>query len=339
MPIPLNRVVQKTFLRAGSATLAASGAVGSYTNLPPTWSTVPTVTFTQGQGADYSIDPLESDPNPGEQTSVSYIGSGLPSGVQLIAASKVYRYDGITAPGSTDLNRLRATDNGVPVLFADSNLHRVEIVSGLVWSTTPTPSYVELTTTAYNAGQHVSLYNAATDEFRVTPGFSLPSWLSLTPGPGAGSGNLTPNGTQLDANDIPANPGIKIDVRRSGGAWVSSPAFGVTVAAVSPITATWVNLAYTSVNANKDFYATSVRVDGSGNWRYGPFFSMARQRDYTGMGDGTPDTQAVWDSFATMADDLAQAAPGWVAQETPPWGGWTMYGVDYDFNLALFVPG
>lgn len=243
----------------------------------------------------------------------------------------VFQLSGISS--SVGQGLLRQT---TPLLGLASIVAQQSMTAGVHWTAVPSVSFVASSQAGVSLGQWVSGYNAATDEFRVTPGYSLPAWLSLT---GTGGVNLTPNGTQVDADDVAANPGIKIDVRRSGGAWVSSAAFGVTVAAVSPITATWVNLAYTSVNANKDFYSYGARVDGSGNWLYGPFFNTARQRDYAGMVDGTPDTQAVWDSFATMADDLVHAAPGWVMQETPPWGGWTMYGVNYDFNLVLFVPG
>lgn len=302
----------------------------------PQWSGVISPVFQVGEFGQYDIAAHITDYNTSADEIQISTGT-LPTG---------YHFDGryIVSDG----NQVFGNSGGIVCQVIRNNevgqasfssSFTIQTISSAQWATTPSISIVEGSTSPYSLLQNITNYNATTDEFRVTPGYSLPSWLALTPGPGAGSGNLTPNGTQLDANDIPANPGIKIDVRRSGGAWVSSPAFGVTVAPVSPITATWTNLAYTSVNANKDFYATSVRVDGSGNWLYGPFFNTARQRDYAGMVDGTPDTQAVWDSFATMADDLVHAAPGWVMQETPPWGGWTMYGVNYDFNLVLFVPG
>lgn len=278
MPIPLQRVVQKTFLRVGSAVLSASGTVGSYINLPPIWTTIPIISFTQGLGEDKSVDAYESDPNPGETTTLSYIGGTLPNGISFIPASKVYRYDGIAAPGSTDTSQLRSTDNGVPPLSTDSNVHRVEIASSLIWSTTPNPSFVELTTgPSYSFAPHIPNYSAVTDEFRVTPGYSLPAWLSLT---GTGSVNLTPNGAQVDANDVPSNPGIKIDVRRSGGAWVSSAAFGVTVTAVPVVAGSIDDFALEGIWYPNAFIDPQYGNTGAG----GNFVSLGKHANFAPSG-------------------------------------------------------
>jgi hypothetical protein len=144
MPIPLQRVVQKTFFRQGSATMSASGTVGSYINQSPVAQNHPTISFTQGLGQDISIASLWSDPNPGEQVALAYIGVGMPNGVSFISATKVYRYDGVSAPGSTDLNQIRGTDNGSPPLSSNSNLHRVQVVaSPLVWQPVGSQSFTQ----------------------------------------------------------------------------------------------------------------------------------------------------------------------------------------------------
>lgn len=305
-------------------------------NQPPVWQSSPSPSFTLGTASNfppsgtYQSNNYVTDAN-SDPITITWL-TGSVTGVTWDGGKFVY--GGAGSVGTTGSLVLRATDG---VDHADSSAFSIEIASGLAWSATPSISFVEAGTTATNLGVYVTNYNATTDEFRVTPGYSLPSWLSLTPGPGAGSGNLTPNGTQLDANDIPANPGIKIDVRRSGGAWVSSPAFGVTVYVAGSGMATWKSMALVSVAANKDNSANAPHMS-AGNFVRGPFSNTALPRLSASMaGDGTPDTQAAWDAWAARAKD--QSAAEWVNMDNPPWGGWTMYPVNHDFHIVYFVPG
>ena len=202
-------------------------------NQPPQWVSVPSPTFTLGTASNfppsgtYQSNGYVTDAN-NDTITLTWI-SGSITGVTWDGGKFVY--SGAGSAGTTGSLVLRAND-GTDIV--DSSAFSIVIESNLAWSVTPSVSFVEASVTPVNLGSYVTNYNASTDEFRVTPSYSLPLWLSLTAGPGTGSGNLTPNGTQVDANDIPASPGIKIDVRRSGGAWVSSAAFGVTVTAAAP---------------------------------------------------------------------------------------------------------
>lgn len=198
-------------------------------NAPPVWQSVPSPSFVLGVASNfppsgtYQSNGYVTDADGGTPT-VTWV-SGSISGVTWDGGKFVY--DGIGSVGTTGSLVLRADDGTDTV---DSATFSIVIESNLAWSATPSVSFVESGVLPTNLGSYVTNYNASTDEFRVTPSYSLPLWLSLTAGPGTGSGNLTPNGTQVDADDVDVgtNP-IKIDVRRSSGEWVSSTAFGVTV--------------------------------------------------------------------------------------------------------------
>lgn len=194
--------------------------------------------------------------------------------------------------------------------------------SGLWWSSTPSISIQEGSTTAVNVGSNVAGYNSFTDEFRVTPGYSLPSWLALTQGPGTGSGNLTPNGTQVDADDVAASPGLKIDVRRSGGAWVSSAAFGVTVSAPSGAWTwnDWSQFSYAYGSAQAAIENPQDYPFAFGTW---PSSSV------------TLDTYAKWQTNIARRTDMAQA----MRIITPIFGGFFEVVHDEERFVVCVVPG
>lgn len=224
--------------------------------------------------------------------------------------------------------------------------------SGLWWSSTPSVSIQEGSTTAVNLGSSVGGYNSFTDEFRVTPGYSLPSWLALTAGPGTGSGNLTPNGTQLDANDIPASPGIKIDVRRSGGAWVSSSAFGVTVtAAAQEYTEeafSSIPLDYMFVNSNNPDtppWGGSWNNASGAPWNWVIATSDAWpvkmgntiiDRDIATLtGSGA---YAAWVA-GNVTKQTEESGSGWVQQSVPVYGHFSQWVVDKENFAIYYIPG
>lgn len=212
-------------------------------NQPPQWISVPSPTFTLGTASNfppsgtYQSNGYVTDAN-GDTITLTWI-SGSITGVTWDGGRFVY--NGAGSAGTTGSLVLRANDGTDTV---DSSAFSIVIESNLAWSATPSVSFVEASLAPVNLGSYVTNYNASTDEFRVTPTYSLPLWLSLTAGPGSGAGNLTPNGNQVDADDVSASPGIKIDVRRSGGAWVTSNAFGVTVTAAPAATGTIEDLAF-----------------------------------------------------------------------------------------------
>jgi hypothetical protein len=78
-------------------------------NLPPTWLTVPTITFTQGVRATFSIAGYVSDPN-GDPLSITKNSAVLPPGVTYDIPSKSFIYDGVGAPASTSGHILTAND-------------------------------------------------------------------------------------------------------------------------------------------------------------------------------------------------------------------------------------
>lgn len=81
-------------------------------NNPPVWSTVPTITFTQGVKSSISIAGYVSDPN-GDPLTITMNSAVLPDGVTFDAANKRFVYDGVGAVGTTNGVVLTA-DDGKP---------------------------------------------------------------------------------------------------------------------------------------------------------------------------------------------------------------------------------
>lgn len=282
-------------------------------NQPPVWQSSPSPSFTLGTASNfppsgtYQTNNYVTDQN-SDPITITWL-TGSVTGVTWDGGKFVY--SGAGSAGTTGSLVLRATDG---TDHADSAAFSIEIVSNLAWSATPSVSFVEAGVTPVNLGVYVTNYNASTDEFRVTPGYALPSWLALTPGPGTGSGNLTPNGTQVDADDVAANPGIKIDVRRSGGAWVSSPAFGVTVYLAGSGAATWSELMPMIYNANTAESASSYK-------QY--------------LKSDLVDNYAEWQTLEAIADD----GTVWTLMGTPVWAGFYPFAVDDETGYVAIIPG
>jgi len=293
-------------------------------NQAPVWNSSPSPTFVQGTAAffpasgTYQSNGYVTDPD-GNPITITWL-AGSVSGVTWDGGRFVY--DGLGSLGTTGGLVLRASDG---TAGTNSSAFSIQIASGLAWSATPSVSFVEASVTPVNLGSDVTNYNASTDEFRVTPSYSLPSWLTLTTGPGAGSGNLTPNGTQVDANDIPPSPGIKIDVRRSGGAWVSSAAFGVTVYVV---------------------------VSGDATWNDWSEFSYAYGSDQAEVGDPQTSTHALGNWLGHLPGYITGGEPDWqtnIARRndinqlyrliTPIYGAFFEVVADPELPLICVVPG
>ena len=94
-------------LGGAAGNLAGSGG-GSGANLPPTWATVPTVTFTLGIPSTFSIASFVTGPNSALYT-INHNGV-LPNGVTFDSANKRFAYDGSGVAQSTDNHALIADD-------------------------------------------------------------------------------------------------------------------------------------------------------------------------------------------------------------------------------------
>jgi hypothetical protein len=77
------------------------------TNTPPLWSTVPTITFTEGVVATISIAGYVTDT---QALTISKNSAALPAGVTYNAATKSFIYDGIGSVGLTDGHVLTAVE-------------------------------------------------------------------------------------------------------------------------------------------------------------------------------------------------------------------------------------
>lgn len=288
-------------------------------NQPPQWQSVPTPSFVFGVASNYppsgtyQSNGYVTDAN-SDAITITWL-TGSISGVTWDGGKFVY--DGAGSVGTTGSLVLRASDGKDTT---DSSAFSIEIASGLAWSSTPAPSFAEASVTPFNLGAYITNYSSATDEFRVTQGYSLPTWLSLA---GTGSVNLTPSGTQVDADDVSSSPGIKIDVRRSGGAWVSSAAFGVTVYVAGSGVATWVDWSEFSYSYGVDSASVgdSTSGDALGNWFY--------------TGQPTLASEAAWQTNNARQNDTSTEA----RLITPVWGGFFQPVWDEEMPLVCVVPG
>lgn len=96
-----------TFTRTGyDATFSVGDSDG---NQSPSWTTVPTITFSRGTASNQSIAEYVSDPD-GDGINVTHNGTSLPSGVTYNTASKQFEYDGTDAASGTNGHVLTADD-------------------------------------------------------------------------------------------------------------------------------------------------------------------------------------------------------------------------------------
>lgn len=79
------------------------------TNLPPIWTTVPTITFTQGVASIFSIAAYVTDPN-GDPLTITKNAVTLPPGITYDSANKRFVYDGVGGAASTSGHVLTASD-------------------------------------------------------------------------------------------------------------------------------------------------------------------------------------------------------------------------------------
>lgn len=119
---------RRAFLRAISATAAAlavgacsgsatetAGQAASPSTVPPAtpqapvWQALPTIAFTQGVAASFSIAGFVSDAN-GDALTITKNSAALPAGVTYDAANKRFVYDGVGAVGATGGHVLTADD-------------------------------------------------------------------------------------------------------------------------------------------------------------------------------------------------------------------------------------
>lgn len=78
-------------------------------NQPPVWDTIPTITFTQGIAASFSIAAYVTDAD-NDALMIAKNSVTLPAGVTYDTATKSFVYDGIGAVGMTDGHVLTATE-------------------------------------------------------------------------------------------------------------------------------------------------------------------------------------------------------------------------------------
>lgn len=107
--IPMATLRQRTTLSTAS-TIAGSGSVGGgATNNAPVWTTIPTITFFQGNAANVSVAAYATDPD-GDPMTFTKNGVALPTGVTFDAAGKRFVYDGSAAASGTNGHILTADD-------------------------------------------------------------------------------------------------------------------------------------------------------------------------------------------------------------------------------------
>ena len=85
------------------------GSSSQQGNQAPVWAAVPTITFTQGVAASFSIAAYVSDAE-GDTLSIIKNAVSLPSGVTYDPVSKSFIYDGIGALASTGGHVLTASE-------------------------------------------------------------------------------------------------------------------------------------------------------------------------------------------------------------------------------------
>src|SRR5689334_11852401 len=73
---------------------APGPAPASGINVPPVWTTIPTVAFTQGIASSFSLASFVNDPN-GDSLALTMNALTLPPGVTFDAVDKRLVYDGI----------------------------------------------------------------------------------------------------------------------------------------------------------------------------------------------------------------------------------------------------
>lgn len=78
-------------------------------NLPPVWNLVPTITFTEGVAASFSIAAFVTDAE-NDRLNITKNLVALPAGVTYDAATKSFVYDGVGAIGATSGHVLTATE-------------------------------------------------------------------------------------------------------------------------------------------------------------------------------------------------------------------------------------
>lgn len=135
---PATRLTRRTFLRnvsvsAAALVASACGGGGSSaafagsnspptspvqattpaqspgSNLPPVWALVPTISFTEGIAASFSIAAFVTDAE-NDQLTITKNLVALPAGVTYDAATKSFVYDGMAAIGATSGHVLTATE-------------------------------------------------------------------------------------------------------------------------------------------------------------------------------------------------------------------------------------
>ncbi len=78
-------------------------------NVAPVWAAIPTVTFTQGVAASFSLASFVSDPN-GDALALTMNNVILPAGVSFDAANKRLVYNGIGAAATVGGVQMTADD-------------------------------------------------------------------------------------------------------------------------------------------------------------------------------------------------------------------------------------
>lgn len=331
----LLRALVSRLITMSRAHPVARGKAAANTGLnnAPVWTTVPTVTFTRGVTVAEDLTPYVTDPDVGQTVTISLLSGSLPSGVTL--SGNAYNYNGTAAGATATGIILRATDNGTSPLAADSNAHSVIISDVPAWTSVPTAAFTELVAGQVNLGAYVSNYSAATDVFSVNPAFTQigPSssypWLTLT---GTGGVLLTADGTQVDADDLPASPGLNIGVSRSGGPIVYSGAFAVTVTAAPVVLGTLTDFAYEGRRALPAPWI-DPQTGGSGSLIYGKHanfqFSPDDDRIYIYGSDGQYVGTGNDSGVVRLARLAFSAAPALALTYDHPYPWWGIAGTPF----------
>lgn len=93
----------------GDKTPAASPGQAPTGNRSPVWTVIPTITFTQGIAASFSVAAFVTDEE-NDALTITKNAIALPAGVTYDASTKSFVYDGVGGPSSTGGHVLTASE-------------------------------------------------------------------------------------------------------------------------------------------------------------------------------------------------------------------------------------
>lgn len=205
----------------GQSSVVSRGTITSSGPSAPSWNSAPNVVIAEGSTTPVSIGTFVNDYNASTDV-ITIIAGTLPAGITFTGNQLVP--DGSQTEATISgmqYSVSRSGGTGVPSAVATITVIDATLPT---WYEAPRLVFPASVARYVRIGEHVSGFNALTDEFRVTSG--NPGFLTVF-----GQDYIEAIGTQSSgvggANVV--HSGVVYGVRRNGGAWVDSPATTVTV--------------------------------------------------------------------------------------------------------------